>query len=169
MAAAEAAAGKLSAFQWRRWLRPEMAAATPTTPAIMANVTKNPVAAFPIGKDIGEKCAGRSSPGPVCGNATKAINQSSHSHCVKIALHFVELALFLQLVRQNGGFIKNTHKKRHTNNETMINSSVHGPATNSQNYNIHAKVEHQKKSCYRFELLTSSHFIEKLIEPEISI
>ena len=70
MVAAVAAADKLPASQWRRWLRPEIAAATPTTPASMANVTKKPVAAFPIGKKIGEKCAGRSNPGPVCTNQT---------------------------------------------------------------------------------------------------
>lgn len=57
--AAAAADGKLSYVQERRWLSPEMAEATPTTPAIKANVTKNPVAAFPIGKYMGEKCAGR--------------------------------------------------------------------------------------------------------------
>lgn len=50
MVAAEAAADMLSAFQKRRWLRPEMEAATPTTPARSPNITKNPVAAFPIGK-----------------------------------------------------------------------------------------------------------------------
>lgn len=48
--AAEAADGKLSMFQWRMWLSPERTDATPTTPAIKANTTKNPVAAFPIGK-----------------------------------------------------------------------------------------------------------------------
>lgn len=47
------------------WLNPERADATPTTPEIKANTTKNPVAAFPIGKYIGEKCAGRLNPGPV--------------------------------------------------------------------------------------------------------
>lgn len=62
--AAAAADGKLSAVQDRIWLIPEMAEAAPTTPAIKANVTKNPVAAFPIGKYMGEKCAGRSKPGP---------------------------------------------------------------------------------------------------------
>lgn len=50
MVATEAAAGKLSAFQARIWLIPANAEAAPTTPAIKANVTKNPVAAFPIGK-----------------------------------------------------------------------------------------------------------------------
>lgn len=55
MVAAEAADGKLSWFQKRTWLNPEMTDATPTTPAIKAKVTKNPVAAFPIGKYIGEK------------------------------------------------------------------------------------------------------------------
>jgi hypothetical protein len=45
-------------------LSPEINDPAPTTPAIKANVTKNPVAAFPIGKYIGEKCAGRSNPGP---------------------------------------------------------------------------------------------------------
>ena len=53
--AAVAAAGKLSVVQERTWLTPEIAEAAPTTPAIKANVTKNPVAAFPIGKYIGEK------------------------------------------------------------------------------------------------------------------
>lgn len=65
MAEAEAAAGKLSKFQKRRWLSPEMTEAMPTTPAIRENITKKPVAAFPIGKYMGEKCAGRSNPGPV--------------------------------------------------------------------------------------------------------
>ena len=50
MAAVEAAEGKLSMFQKRTWLSPEMTDAMPTTPAIRANKTKNPVAAFPIGK-----------------------------------------------------------------------------------------------------------------------
>lgn len=65
MMAAEAAACKLSIFQQRMWLNPERVDATPTTPAIKANTTKNPVAAFPIGKYIGEKCAGRLNLGPV--------------------------------------------------------------------------------------------------------
>ena len=64
IAAAAAADGKLSECQARRWLSPTIADATPTTPAIIAYVTKNPVAAFPIGKYMGEKCAGRSNPGP---------------------------------------------------------------------------------------------------------
>lgn len=64
IAATVAADGKLSAVQERRWLSPDIADAAPTTPAIKANMTKNPVAAFPIGKYIGEKCAGRSNPGP---------------------------------------------------------------------------------------------------------
>lgn len=59
MVAAETAAGMLSRCHERTWLRPTMAEAAPTTPAIKANTTKNPVAAFPIGKYIGEKCAGR--------------------------------------------------------------------------------------------------------------
>ncbi|KAK7848062.1 hypothetical protein CFP56_005576 [Quercus suber] len=63
IAAAEAADGKLSAVHKRIWLIPDITAATPTTPAIIAYVTKNPVAAFPIGKYMGEKCAGRSNPG----------------------------------------------------------------------------------------------------------
>lgn len=50
MAAAEVAAGKLSMFHWRIWLSPERRDAIPTTPAIKANTTKNPVAEFPIGK-----------------------------------------------------------------------------------------------------------------------
>lgn len=57
--AAETAAGMLSRCHDRTWLTPAMAEATPTTPAIKENTTKNPVAAFPIGKYIGEKCAGR--------------------------------------------------------------------------------------------------------------
>lgn len=65
MVAVEAAPGKLSKVHKRIWLIPEMTDATPTTPAIKANVTKYPVAAFPIGKYIGEKCAGKSNPGPV--------------------------------------------------------------------------------------------------------
>lgn len=48
--AAVAAAGKLPTVQERMWLRPEIVEAAPTTPASNANVTKNPVAAFPIGK-----------------------------------------------------------------------------------------------------------------------
>lgn len=63
--AAVAADGKLSAFQLRRWFNPDNADAAPTTPASKANMTKNPVAAFPIGKYMGEKCAGRSNPGPM--------------------------------------------------------------------------------------------------------
>lgn len=55
MVAAEAAAGKLSKFQKRTWFNPDITDATPTTPAIKENVTKNPVAAFPMGKYIGEK------------------------------------------------------------------------------------------------------------------
>lgn len=55
IAAAEAADGKLSIFQERTWLIPAKAEATPTAPAIKANVTKKPVAAFPIGKYMGEK------------------------------------------------------------------------------------------------------------------
>lgn len=50
MAAALAAAGMLSRFQKRRWFSPEKTEAMPTTPAIRENVTKKPVAAFPIGK-----------------------------------------------------------------------------------------------------------------------
>lgn len=50
MIAAEAAAGRLSMFHLRIWLSPERTDATPTTPAIRENTTKNPVAAFPIGK-----------------------------------------------------------------------------------------------------------------------
>lgn len=48
--AIEAADGKLLAFHERIWLKPAIADATPTTPARIANVTKNPVAAFPMGK-----------------------------------------------------------------------------------------------------------------------
>ena len=64
MVATEAADGKLSEVHERIWLIPEIADAAPTTPASKANVTKNPVAAFPIGKDMGEKWAGSSNPGP---------------------------------------------------------------------------------------------------------
>ncbi len=46
----EAAAGKLSWLHARTWWNPASAAAAPTTPAITAKMTKNPVAAFPIGK-----------------------------------------------------------------------------------------------------------------------
>lgn len=66
MEATEAADGKLSEVHERTWLTPEMIDPTPATPAIKANVTKNPVAAFPIGKYMGEKWAGRSNPGPAC-------------------------------------------------------------------------------------------------------
>ena len=55
MAAAEAADGKVSLVHERTWAIPAITDATPTTPAIKANVTKNPVAAFPIGKYMGEK------------------------------------------------------------------------------------------------------------------
>lgn len=48
--AIEAADGKLLACHERIWLMPAMADATPKTPASIANVTKNPVAAFPMGK-----------------------------------------------------------------------------------------------------------------------
>lgn len=64
MVAAVTADGKLSTVQERIWLNPDIADAAPTTPASKANKTKNPVAAFPIGKNMGEKCAGRSNPGP---------------------------------------------------------------------------------------------------------
>jgi hypothetical protein len=64
MAAVAAADGKLSRVQERRWFNPDIVDAAPTTPASKANITKNPVAAFPIGKYMGEKCAGRSNPGP---------------------------------------------------------------------------------------------------------
>lgn len=52
--AADAAAGKLSEFHDRMWLTPAIAEAAPTTPAISAKITKNPVAPFPMGKYIGE-------------------------------------------------------------------------------------------------------------------
>lgn len=65
MVATEEAADKLSESQYRRWFNPEMADAIPATPAIKPNMTKNPVAAFPIGKAIGEKCAGSLNSGPV--------------------------------------------------------------------------------------------------------
>jgi len=55
IAATEAADGKLSEVHERIWLSPEINDPTPTTPAIKANNTKNPVAAFPIGKYMGEK------------------------------------------------------------------------------------------------------------------
>lgn len=64
MVAAVTADGMLSNVQERRWLNPDITDATPTTPASKANVTKNPVAAFPIGKYMGEKCAGSSNPDP---------------------------------------------------------------------------------------------------------
>lgn len=76
--AAEAVAGKLSTSQKRRWFTPVMTDATPTTPAIMANSTRNPVAAFPMGKYIGEKCAGKSNRGPA-----KIILHSIHYHICK--------------------------------------------------------------------------------------
>ena len=47
---AEAAAGRLSVLQARTWLSPASAEPAPTTPAITAKMTKNPVAAFPTGK-----------------------------------------------------------------------------------------------------------------------
>lgn len=50
MPATEAADGKLLAFHDRICLKPAIADATPTTPASIANVTKNPVAIFPMGK-----------------------------------------------------------------------------------------------------------------------
>jgi len=55
MTADDAAAGKLSEFHVRLWLSPAIAEAAPTTPAISAKITKNLVAAFPIGKNTGEK------------------------------------------------------------------------------------------------------------------
>lgn len=64
MVATEAADGKLSAVQDRIWLIPDIADAAPTTPASKENVTKNPVEAFPIGKNKGEKCAGSFNCGP---------------------------------------------------------------------------------------------------------
>lgn len=70
MVAAEAAPGKLSAVQMRTWFKPAMQDAAPTTPAIKAKVTKNPVAALPIGKYMGEKCAGSSNDGPASYTAT---------------------------------------------------------------------------------------------------
>lgn len=48
--AAEEAAPKLSTLHDRIWFNPEIAEAAPNTPANKANVTKKPVAAFPIGK-----------------------------------------------------------------------------------------------------------------------
>jgi hypothetical protein len=50
MKPAEAAAGRLSALQARTWWKPASAEAAPTTPAMTAKMTKNPVAAFPMGK-----------------------------------------------------------------------------------------------------------------------
>lgn len=64
IAAAEAAEGKLSGVQERIWFAPEMIEPIPTTPAIKDNVTKKPVAAFPIGKYNGEKWAGGRKSGP---------------------------------------------------------------------------------------------------------
>lgn len=48
--AAEDAAPKLSALHDRIWFNPEIAEAAPNTAANKANVTKKPVAAFPMGK-----------------------------------------------------------------------------------------------------------------------
>jgi hypothetical protein len=50
MNAEEAAAGRLSWLHALTWWNPASAAAMPTTLAITAKMTKNPVAAFPIGK-----------------------------------------------------------------------------------------------------------------------
>ncbi|KAL5720370.1 hypothetical protein ACHQM5_004645 [Ranunculus cassubicifolius] len=55
ISATDKAEGKLSACHNRIWLIPAIEDATPTTEAIKANTTKNPVAAFPIGKYKGEK------------------------------------------------------------------------------------------------------------------
>ena len=48
--AAEDAAPKLSALHDRIWFSPEIDEAAPATAANKANVTKKPVAAFPMGK-----------------------------------------------------------------------------------------------------------------------
>lgn len=56
--ATDAADGRLSELHDRMWLIPARADPAPTTDAINANVTKNPVAAFPIGKAMGEKFDG---------------------------------------------------------------------------------------------------------------
>lgn len=64
MTADEAAAGRLSELQDRKWLAPAIADAAPTTPANRAKIAKNPVAPFPIGKKIGENCAGTATLGP---------------------------------------------------------------------------------------------------------
>ena len=55
MVAAETAAGRLAVVDDWIWLTPVITEAAPETPAIKANITKNPVAALPIGKYIGEK------------------------------------------------------------------------------------------------------------------
>ena len=59
MVAAETAAGRLAVVDDWIWLIPVITEAAPATPAIKENITKNPVAALPIGKYIGEKWAGR--------------------------------------------------------------------------------------------------------------
>lgn len=46
------------AFHFVTLVIPVADVAIPTTPAIKAKITKNPVAMFPIGKYIGNKCAG---------------------------------------------------------------------------------------------------------------
>jgi len=62
--AIEAADGRLSAVHEQICLIPEIVDAAPTTPANKEIVTKNPVEAFPIGKKMGEKWAGRFNSGP---------------------------------------------------------------------------------------------------------
>lgn len=56
--AEDCADDELSFLDERMWFIPLIAEAAPTTPAINENTTKNPVAAFPIGKWIAEKWAG---------------------------------------------------------------------------------------------------------------
>lgn len=53
--AEDAADAKLLLFQLLIWLIPVSIEAAPTTAAINENNTKNPVAALPIGKNIGVK------------------------------------------------------------------------------------------------------------------
>jgi hypothetical protein len=60
----DTAAGRLSGLHALMCWKPASAAAAPTTLAITAKRTKNPVAALPIGKQIGENCAGSASPAP---------------------------------------------------------------------------------------------------------
>lgn len=55
-----------------------------------------------------------------------------------------------------------------TDNEAMINCSVHGPSTNAQNHDVHAEIEQQKKSSNGFQLLVGhlSEWYEDLDKQE---